>query len=220
MARQRGPRVVTKHAAEIISLFLLRKFGKRYRPAIVLCRARVWVVRKGVAQFSRERKSASPDRFAVQAKGLNFAEAGDKDSLEAGLLPLDPWGGIGVQDSGRGALGMTERRLARRYDLALPVIVQLPINKEATPHNGQTRDISTRGVYFILHKELQPGTELDFTLTLPAEITQGTEVFVRAHGRVVRVDRKGEAESAAAANVGVAAVIERYDIIRGEPVRA
>ena len=115
---------------------------------------------------------------------------------------------------------MTERRLARRYDLALPVIVSVPVNKEAFPHNGQTRDISTRGVYFILHKELQPGTELDFTLTLPAEITQGTEVFVRAHGRVVRVDRKGEAESAAAVNIGVAAVIERYDIIRGEPARA
>src|SRR5579863_9496056 len=114
---------------------------------------------------------------------------------------------------------MTERRLARRYDLALPVVVHLPINNE-TPQNGQTRDISTRGVYFTLQKELQPGTELDFTLTLPAEITQGTEVFVRAHGRVVRVDRKNETGGAAEANVGVAAVIERYDIIRGEPVHA
>lgn len=135
------------------------------------------------------------------------------------IAALEPVGwGISVCGL-RGALGMTERRLARRYDLALPVIVQLPINKEASPHNGQTRDISTRGVYFVLHKELQPGTELDFTLTLPAEITQGTEVFVRAHGRVVRVDRKGES-GAADVNVGVAAVIERYDIIRGEPVRA
>lgn len=112
---------------------------------------------------------------------------------------------------------MTERRLARRYDLALPVAVHLAVNKEA-PHNGQTRDISTRGVYFTLQKELAPGTELDFTLTLPAEITQGTEVFVRAHGRVVRVDR--DRESDAASNVGVAAVIERYDIIRGESGRA
>src|SRR5579864_6416253 len=137
------------------------------------------------------------------------------------IAAFEPVGrGISVYGSLRGALGMTERRLARRYDLALPVIVQLPINKEASPHNGQTRDISTRGVYFMLHKELQPGTELDFTLTLPAEITQGTEVFVRAHGRVVRVDRKNEAGGAADANVGVAAVIERYDIIRGEPVHA
>lgn len=113
---------------------------------------------------------------------------------------------------------MTERRLARRYDLALPVIVQLAVNREAS-QNGQTRDISTRGVYFTLQKELLPGTELDFTLTLPAEITQGMEVFVRAHGRVVRVDRDKEPESPAA-NVGVAAVIERYDIIRGEPGRS
>lgn len=111
---------------------------------------------------------------------------------------------------------MTERRLARRYDLALPVVVHLTVNKEA-PHSGQTRDISTRGVYFTLQKELSPGTELDFTLTLPAEITQGTEVFVRAHGRVVRVDREKELETAA--NVGVAAVIERYDIIRGQSGR-
>lgn len=112
---------------------------------------------------------------------------------------------------------MTERRLARRYDLALPVIVQLAVNREAS-QNGQTRDISTRGVYFTLQKELAPGTELDFTLTLPAEITQGTEVFVRAHGRVVRVDRDKEPENPTT-NVGVAAVIERYDIIRGEPSR-
>lgn len=111
---------------------------------------------------------------------------------------------------------MTERRLARRYDLSLPVIVHFPVEKESAQHNGQTRDISTRGVYFTLREDLAPGTELDFTLTLPAEITRGTDVLVRAHGRVVRVDR---AEEVPQSNVGVAAVIERYDIIRGEPTR-
>jgi len=108
---------------------------------------------------------------------------------------------------------MTERRMARRYDLSLPVNVRLPINREPGSHNGQTRDISTRGVYFTMHKELAPGTEVDFTLTLPAEITRGTEVFVRAHGRVVRVDKQRDEEHE---SIGVAAVIERYDIIRGE----
>jgi len=108
---------------------------------------------------------------------------------------------------------MTERRLARRYDLSLPVTIRLPINREPKAHNGQTRDISTRGVYFTLRNDLAPGTELDFTLTLPAEITRGTEVFVRAHGRVVRVDKRSGED---AELVGVAAVIERYDIIRGE----
>lgn len=154
-------------------------------------------------------------------KAVEHRESWVPKQFGSRIAAFEPVGwGISVYGSLRGALGMTERRLARRYDLALPVIVQLPINKEASPHNGQTRDISTRGVYFTLHKELQPGTELDFTLTLPAEITQGTEVFVRAHGRVVRVDRKNEAGGAAEASVGVAAVIERYDIIRGEPVHA
>ncbi|MGH9775391.1 MAG: PilZ domain-containing protein [Candidatus Acidiferrales bacterium] len=111
---------------------------------------------------------------------------------------------------------MTERRTARRYDLSLPVFVRLPLNREPGRQNGQTRDISTRGVYFMVAREITPGTELDFTLTLPAEITRGTEVFVRAHGRVVRVDKRGEE---AQESIGVAAVIERYDIIRGEGVR-
>jgi hypothetical protein len=55
------------------------------------------------------------------------------------------------------------------------------------------------------------------TLTLPAEITHGTEVFVRALGKVVRVERRMEEGTA---RMGVAAVIERYDIIRGEAARA
>jgi hypothetical protein len=72
-------------------------------------------------------------------------------------------------------------------------------------------------VYFSLDREIAPGTEVDFTLTLPAEITRGTEVFVRAHGKVVRVDKRRDDGHE---SIGVAAVIERYDIIRGEPARA
>jgi hypothetical protein len=106
--------------------------------------------------------------------------------------------------------------MARRYDLSLPVNVRLPINREPGAHNGQTRDISTRGVYFTMRKDLSPGTELDFTLTLPAEITRGTEVFVRAHGRVVRVDKRRDEDHE---TIGIAAVIERYDIIRREAAR-
>jgi hypothetical protein len=57
---------------------------------------------------------------------------------------------------------------------------------------------------------------VDFTLTLPAEITRGSEVFVRAHGRVVRVDKQTDDDHE---SIGVAAVIERYDIIRGDGAR-
>ncbi len=87
------------------------------------------------------------------------------------------------------------------------------MEKESSTSNGRTRDISTRGVYFTLDKDVEAGAELDITLTLPAEITRGTEVLVRAQGRVIRVDPQHNTENQ---RVGVAAVIERYDIIRGE----
>jgi len=105
---------------------------------------------------------------------------------------------------------MTERRNARRYDLSLPVIVRVPLEKEES-RNGKTRDISTRGLYFTLDQDLGPGAELDITLTLPAEVTRGSEVFIRAMGKVVRVDKQPENGSG---RVGVAAVIERYEIVR------
>jgi PilZ domain-containing protein len=108
---------------------------------------------------------------------------------------------------------MTERRTARRYDLSLPVIIRIPVEDTSENKSGKTRDISTRGVYFTMDEQVEAGSELDITLTLPPEITQGTEVFVRAQGRVVRVEkRNGEGDL----RLGVAAVIERYDIIRGE----
>jgi PilZ domain len=112
---------------------------------------------------------------------------------------------------------MTERRTTRRYDLSLPVIIRIPTERQVDSQEGKTRDISTRGLYFVIGQDLEAGSELDITLTLPAEITHGTEVFVRALGKVVRVERRMED---GAARMGVAAVIERYDIIRGEAARA
>jgi c-di-GMP-binding flagellar brake protein YcgR len=112
---------------------------------------------------------------------------------------------------------MSERRTARRYDLSLPIIIRVPTERELDTQQGKTRDVSTRGLYFVVEQNLEAGSELDITLTLPAEITHGTEVFVRALGKVVRVERRMEDGNT---RMGVAAVIERYDIIRGEAARA
>ena len=112
---------------------------------------------------------------------------------------------------------MTERRTARRYDLSLPVSIRFAAEKLASRQEGKTRDISTRGLYFVVQQDLTAGSELDITLTLPGEITHGSDVFVRAQGNVVRVERRLEDGEA---RMGVAAVIERYDIIRGDNARA
>ena len=112
---------------------------------------------------------------------------------------------------------MTERRMSRRYDLSLPIIIRLPTERTLDSQQGTTRDISNRGLYFVMDQNLESGSQVDITLTLPAEITHGSEVFVRALGKVVRVERRMEDGSA---RMGIAAVIERYDIIRGEVARA
>src|SRR6267378_375075 len=126
-------------------------------------------------------------------------------------------------DAGNGArasifpAGLTVRRSTRRYDLSLPIIVRVPAERALDSQQGKTRDISTRGLYFVVDQNLESGSQLDLTLTLPAEVTHGSEVLVRALGKVVRVERRMEDGSA---RMGVAAVIERYDIIRGEAARA
>ena len=112
---------------------------------------------------------------------------------------------------------MEERRTARRYDLTLPISIRIAAERLASRQEGKTRDISTRGLYFVIVQDVDAGSELDMTLTLPAEITRGTDVLVRAQGRVVRVERR---EEDGEPRMGVAAVIERYDIIRGEPAQA
>jgi len=112
---------------------------------------------------------------------------------------------------------MTERRTARRYDLTLPVSVRFAAENLVSRQQGKTRDISTRGLYFVISQDLEAGSELDITLTLPAEITHGSDVLVRAQGKVVRVERRlEEGES----RLGVAAVIDRYDIMRDEARRS
>ena len=108
---------------------------------------------------------------------------------------------------------MTERRTARRYDLSLPVIIRIPIENQVGSRNGKTRNISTRGVYFMVDNELNTGSELDLTMTLPAEVTGGTEVFIRAIGKVLRTEKRSDNGND---RVGVAAIIERYEIIRNE----
>ena len=110
--------------------------------------------------------------------------------------------------------GNKERRSARRFDLSLPIAVRTVPPQRADPLIGRTRDISTCSLYFTIDREFMPGSKLDLTLTLPAELTPGTEVFVRVHGKVVRAEKN---RGKGIEYIGVAAVIERYDIVRVEP---
>lgn len=100
-----------------------------------------------------------------------------------------------------------EKRATRRFALRLPVSVSANGKPDAA-FAAQTRDVSARGICFYVEAPLAVGSEIDFTLTLPPEITLTESIRVRCKGKVVRVD-SGLADS----KVPVAAVIEEYEFL-------
>src|SRR5260221_12801704 len=107
---------------------------------------------------------------------------------------------------------MSERRGTRRYDLSLPIMVRIPAQGFADTQSGKTRDISTRGLYFVIDQDVRAGAELDIMLTLRREMTNGDEALGKASGKIVRAEKPVEDGNA---RQGRAAVIQRYDIMRG-----
>jgi hypothetical protein len=109
---------------------------------------------------------------------------------------------------------MTERRAARRYDLSFSAIVRVPAGDKGVQQPGKTRNISTRGVYLILDRAVSRDTDIDLNMVLPTNTSGGASIFVRAMGRVVRVEEWSHDRNH---RVGVAAVIRRYEIVRSDP---
>ena len=100
----------------------------------------------------------------------------------------------------------TDKRATRRFALHLPVTVRCG---EGDPEqSAQTRDVSARGICFYVDSAMQSGSAIDFTLTLPPEITLTESIRVRCKGRVVRVE--GDTP---ATKVAVAAVIDEYEFL-------
>ena len=98
-----------------------------------------------------------------------------------------------------------DKRSTRRFALRLPVSVR---SGEDEPHEAQTRDVSARGICFYVESEIQAGSAIDFTLTLPPEITLTESIRVRCKGRVVRVEG-----GSPASKMAVAAVIDEYEFL-------
>jgi hypothetical protein len=99
-----------------------------------------------------------------------------------------------------------EKRATRRFTLRLPISIHAGV--EHAPFQAHTRDVSARGICFYLDAPLETGSAIDFTLTLPPEITLTESIRVRCKGKVVRVDH-----GAIDTKVPVAAVIDEYEFL-------
>ena len=98
------------------------------------------------------------------------------------------------------------KRATRRFSLRLPVSVRY--GEEEEEHSAQTRDVSARGICFYIDSAIQAGSAIDFTLTLPPEITLTESIRVRCKGRVMRVEGGDPA-----GKLAVAAVIDEYEFL-------
>jgi hypothetical protein len=98
-----------------------------------------------------------------------------------------------------------DKRGTRRFALRLPVTVRYGENEQEQA--AQTRDVSARGICFYVDSAITAGSPIDFTLTLPPEITLTESIRVRCKGRVVRV------EGGTASKMAVAAVIDEYEFL-------
>ncbi len=99
-----------------------------------------------------------------------------------------------------------ERREARRFTMSLPLRV-MPQGAKGRELDAHTRDLSYRGLYFLAEADFEVGSEIDFVLTLPQQVTQSGDVNIRCQGNIVRV------EASENGRVGIAAKIERYEFM-------
>jgi len=99
------------------------------------------------------------------------------------------------------------KRATRRFALRLPVSVTYT-QDGVQEKSAQTRDVSARGICFYLDSSIAAGSVIEFTLTLPPEITLTESIRVRCKGKVVRVEDGGPE-----GKVAVAAVIDEYEFL-------
>jgi len=97
---------------------------------------------------------------------------------------------------------VSEARTGKRFDLHLPIKIH------GSNEQGVTGNMSAAGVYIRGNPALEIGSNVEFEIALPPELTGGNEnVVVQCKGRVVRKDGSGEDQ-------GVACVIDSYDFVR------
>jgi hypothetical protein len=101
-----------------------------------------------------------------------------------------------------------DQRSMRRFSMQLPVQVKAP--QDGQEVMAVTKDVSARGVYIYVDSDLAEETPIEFTLTLPPEITMTQSIRVRCKGKVVRVDKESPGR------IGIAAMIDHYQFLDNE----
>jgi hypothetical protein len=90
--------------------------------------------------------------------------------------------------------------------MTLPLTIRAGGPNGGIERQGQTRDVSFRGLYFLIDADFEPESAIEFVLTLPREITMAGDVHIRCFAQIIRVEPHNGRK-------GVAARIERYEFL-------
>ncbi|HMI51778.1 MAG TPA: PilZ domain-containing protein [Candidatus Saccharimonadales bacterium] len=99
-----------------------------------------------------------------------------------------------------------DRREARRFTMTLPLRIS-PRKNQNPELVSETRDVSYQGIFFLSETNFQLGSEIEFVITLPQQITQSGEVNIRCQGKIIRVQSNPKGLT------GIAAKIEHYEFV-------
>lgn len=107
---------------------------------------------------------------------------------------------------------MEERRTAQRYKISAAVVARCLSKAMASLFvHAETHDVSTRGIFFTSNQRFAVGTRVGLSLTTPLQATDRCQLVVDAKAKVMRVEENSDN---ADGRVGIAAVIDSYDIVQ------
>ncbi len=100
---------------------------------------------------------------------------------------------------------MPEQRKYKRFELKLPLEL-VKTGSRRIYGQGETKNVSSGGVLFVLEAPVEVGAPIEYVITLPSNSGKLGDVRLRCMGKVVRLQES---------NHTVAATLERYEFVRG-----
>jgi hypothetical protein len=98
----------------------------------------------------------------------------------------------------------SERRSGQRKPVQVPVKVR---KSDGTELSGETRDLSSNGIFLYSETGLEAGSKLELVVMLPASLGVGPGGWTLCEASVVRVEQ-GDGKS-----VGIAATLDRIELL-------
>ena len=101
-----------------------------------------------------------------------------------------------------------ERRASQRFEFQVPVCIRSANGQHE--QLGFTQNLTARGAFFYTDLGIEPGTEVEITLVMPAEVTLSESCRVRCMGRITRA-----IPPVSGSKWGLAVQVHQYEYLPG-----